>query len=229
MTADANGNLATTPIPVAALFPSFGAASGLAPAAAATPGCVAGGGANSLECGAGSVASGANATALGANASAAQANTVALGQGVTTSRAGQVAIGGATNTYTLAGVGSDASRAAQTGPLQTLTTDASGNIAGDGGALFNQFQGVQNDVDENREGVALALAVDTPDFVAGEKFGMRMNFGTFEGETALGFSAAGVVAENVFGNNGRVSIDAGLGYGVGEGTFGARAGLQLTW
>lgn len=87
-----------------ALFPAFG----LAPAAAATPGCVTGGGANSLECGAGSVASGQNAVALGANASAAQANTVAIGQGVTTARADQVSIGSAANTYTFSGVTSNA-------------------------------------------------------------------------------------------------------------------------
>ena len=90
---------------------------------------------------------------------------------------------------------------------------------------------MDDDVDEAREGVALALAVSSPDFVSGESFGMKMNFGTFEGETALGFAAAGVVARDVFGEGagGRVSLDAGIGVGLSEGSVGGNVGMQLTW
>src|SRR5258708_5103775 len=76
-----------------------------------------------------SVASGSGATALGTGSSAGFANSAAIGSGVTTTRVNQVALGTATNTYTLAGVTSAASLAAQTGPTKVLTTDALGNLA----------------------------------------------------------------------------------------------------
>ena len=190
-----------------------------------------------------------NATAIGQNAQALATGTTAIGQGsaavyegstvigqgAVSTRAAQVSLGTAGDTYTLSGVASDASRAAQTGPLELVTTDAAGNIATDGGALFNSFASdrnlasVRNDVQENREGIALALAVSPPDFVSGETFGLKMNFGTFEGESAVALSAAGVVARNVFGGSGRVSVDAGIGLGLDDGTVGGRVGMQLTW
>jgi len=110
-----------------------------------------------------------------------------------------------------------------------LTTDANGNIAGDGGALFNSFSSARQDIDDNREGVALAIALDAPDFVSGETFGMKMKLATFEGETAFGFSAAGVIAQDVFGQGTRLTVDAGVGVGASEGTVGGGVGMQLTW
>jgi hypothetical protein len=70
-----------------------------------------------------------NAVAIGSGNTLAQNNTVAIGQGVTTSRADQVAIGTAANTYTLPGLASAASLAAQVGPTNFITTDANGNLA----------------------------------------------------------------------------------------------------
>ena len=95
-----------------------------------------------------------------------------------------------------------------------MTTDANGNIAGDGGALLAGFDSARQYIDENREGVALAIALDTPDFVAGERFAVKMKLGVFEGD-------------NVFGNNGRVTVDAGIGYGLSEGAVGGGVGMQL--
>ena len=46
---------------------------------------------------------------------------------------------------------------------------------------------------------------------------------------ALGFSAAGVVARDVFGTGGRVTVGAGLGYGLSEGSVGGKARVQFTW
>lgn len=45
--------------------------------------------------------------------------------------------GTASNTYTMPGIISDASRAAQTGPLELVTSDANGNLATDGGSLLS--------------------------------------------------------------------------------------------
>lgn len=49
-----------------------------------------------------------------------------------------VMLGRSTNTYTAPGVTSAASRAAQGTVVGVITTDASGNLASDGGALQNQ-------------------------------------------------------------------------------------------
>ncbi len=58
-----------------------------------------------------------------------------------TTRADQISLGTSASTYTAAGIGTAASRATQSGALQVLTTDANGNIAGDGGALQTQVDG----------------------------------------------------------------------------------------
>jgi trimeric autotransporter adhesin len=77
-------------------------------------------------------AGGANAnfsTAIGSNSSAGFPSSTAIGNGAQTTAANQVVLGTATNTYTLPGVNSPASHAAQKPPLMMLTVDANGNIA----------------------------------------------------------------------------------------------------
>lgn len=100
-------------------------------------------GAGSSAYGYAASASGAGATAIGVNASAAgngsvalgngaaanQSNTTAIGNSVQTTRADQVAIGNANNTYTFAGIASQASASAQSGATNFVTTDAGGNLA----------------------------------------------------------------------------------------------------
>jgi hypothetical protein len=56
-------------------------------------------------------------------------NSTAIGTGATTTRANQQSFGTAANTYTLAGITSGASKAAQSGPTQIVTTDSNGNLA----------------------------------------------------------------------------------------------------
>lgn len=70
-----------------------------------------------------------NAVAIGTASSANFDSSVALGVGAATTRANQVAIGTGTSTYTLTGVNSAASLAAQSAGLFMLTTDANGNLA----------------------------------------------------------------------------------------------------
>jgi hypothetical protein len=57
----------------------------------------------------------ANSAAIGSNAKATFDNSAAIGTGATTSRANQQSFGTAANTYTLAGITSGASKAAQSG------------------------------------------------------------------------------------------------------------------
>ena len=175
---------------------------------------------NTVAIGADTVATAQSATAIGQASEATFVNSTAIGQGVTTSRANQVAIGGASNTYTLAGVGSDASRAAQSGPRQVLTTDAAGNIAGDGGALFDSFNNLEEQVDENSAGVALAIAMtNVPQLSGDKKFSLGFAIGTFEGEVGY---AAGASVRFTDALVGRASVG-----GSSESGFGAGAGVAF--
>ncbi|MEL6862415.1 MAG: hypothetical protein AAGL11_11300 [Pseudomonadota bacterium] len=89
----------------------------------------------------GATAAGVGAVSIGADATAGFDNSVAIGQGAATTRANQISVGTATNTVTVAGITSAESRAAQSGPLELVTSDANGNLATDGGVFFSQFSG----------------------------------------------------------------------------------------
>ncbi|RWC67850.1 MAG: hypothetical protein EOS30_27295, partial [Mesorhizobium sp.] len=84
---------------------------------------------NATAIGASAKARALNSTALGAGATALQDNSMAIGAGVTATRENQVMLGTGSNTYTLAGITSQASTAAQAGPTYLVTTDAGGNLA----------------------------------------------------------------------------------------------------
>jgi hypothetical protein len=87
-----------------------------------------GDGTSNLAIGAQSVAA-SNSIAFGTAANATFANSAAFGNGATTTRANQQAFGTTANTYTMAGITSAASKTAQAGPTQLVTSDTSGNLA----------------------------------------------------------------------------------------------------
>jgi hypothetical protein len=163
--------------------------------------------------GAFSVSTGGLTTAVGPTANATFTNSAAFGSGATATRMNQQVFGTATNTYTMSGITSQASRSAQSGPVQMVTSDAQGNLA-------------TMDIDEftkkNTEGVALALAMvgglTLPD---GNTFAISGNWGTFEGENAIAFGAIGRVSKNVY-------ITGGFGAGLNKSTFGGRAGISFS-
>lgn len=172
---------------------------------------------------------GANSTAIGANSSATFSNSAAFGSGATAVRPDQQVFGTRSNTYTMPGITSAASRGAQSGLLQLPTTDAMGNLATDGGDTFKAISRL-------RAGVALSLAATPAVLAAGEKFGMRVGYGTFDRANAVGLSVTGVIAEGLFTKRDRLTLDGGVGVGFGEfmgyrenAVVGGRAGLQLTW
>jgi hypothetical protein len=74
-------------------------------------------------------ANGQGAIALGAGAKANYQNSIAIGEYAETTRAKQVVLGSVDSTYTLAGITSQASTAAQAGPTYLVTTDIAGNLA----------------------------------------------------------------------------------------------------
>ena len=160
-------------------------------------------------------------TALGRDASvlSGHTNSTAVGAGATTSRANQVMLGTLNESYTLPGLPGDPSRSFQSGPLELVTTDADGNLASGGGRIFD-------DIEDNTEGIAMAMALENPDLKGSEKFGIAFNAGYFEGEYAV---AGAIMASLVEGNGVRLAVAGGAAYGVERENIGARAGFQLTW
>jgi hypothetical protein len=89
--------------------------------------------------------------------------------------------------------------------------------------------GVRNRIDENTEGVAIALALQNPDLVGNETFGLSVNWGGFDSSNAIGIAATGVLAHDFLGGGDRLAIAGGVGFGLDKDTVGGRVGAQLTW
>jgi autotransporter adhesin len=178
-----------------------------------------------------SVASGTNASAYGAGAQAGFINSAAFGAGATTTRANQQVFGTATNTYTLPGVTSTASTAAQSGSTQVITTDASGNLAAapisslvssfDPTAINARLDSLDRRSGKAFTGVAMAFAMaGVPTVLPSEKFVIATNWGTFQGENGAALSAAVRIYHNV-------QLNGSFAYGFRENIAGGRAGLRF--
>jgi hypothetical protein len=178
-------------------------------------------------------------TAIGANTTAGFARSTAIGLGATTSRVNQVAIGTNADTYTLAGITSAASLAAQTGPVSLVTTDGAGNLATlnagslasattvaalDGRVtnLENNVKQLNTDVRKAFEGTAVAIAMGGSALPDNKKFAISANWGTFSGENAFGGMAQMRLSENFVAN-------AAVGAGFSRGGIGGRVGGTFAW
>jgi hypothetical protein len=146
-----------------------------------------------------------------------------------------MAFGTASSTYVAPGITSAASKAAQSGPLQIVTSDAGGNLAtntaaGLGLASLNDITGINariNDVDGRTtkalNGVSMAFAMaGTPWLLPTERFAVSFDYGTFQGTNALALTAAYRLGTNVQANG-------GLAYGANGGGVGGRAGVRVGW
>jgi trimeric autotransporter adhesin len=155
--------------------------------------------------------------------------------------------GKANNTYTMAGIASAESRAVQTGPLQVVTTDASGNLASDGGAFQRRIDALGGRIDslggalqrqidalgqrdrELTQGIAMAVALQQPIFHNGQNFAGRFGYGNFGGSNAFGLSVGGVISRGAFGPTSTVTLDGGVGYGTSTGAKSFRGGVNFGW
>jgi trimeric autotransporter adhesin len=133
------------------------------------------------------------------------------------------------NTYTMGGITSQASKDAQTGPLEVVTTDANGNLASDGGAFQRQIDSLGKRDSELAGGIAIALAIQQPIFHDGQTYAMRLGYGNFDGSNALGLSMAGVLDKGSFGDKSSITLDTGLGFGTETGTVAGKAGVTFGW
>jgi autotransporter adhesin len=140
------------------------------------------------------------ATAIGAGSQARLSNSTAIGAGARAERADKVVLGTRTNTYTLSGLNSAASRNAQSGPTRFVTADAQENLAASTfgpatiAALDNRVDNlsrmVQDTRSEARQGIAAAIAMSAAMPSAAGRVSWTVNTGMFKNETAIGGSVA---------------------------------------
>ncbi|WP_293795150.1 hypothetical protein [uncultured Bosea sp.] len=185
-------------------------------------------GSDAMAAGYGARADGLRATAIGTRAQASGEESVAIGAGAVATRARQVAIGTATSTYTLPGLSTAASRAAQSGPTQVVTTDAAGNLAAipvDLAGLDQRINGVaayaREGRREARQGVAAAMAMTAAAMPSRPgKTSWSGNTATYKGEWAAGFAVAHRLDVAI-----PVAINAGVSL-TGNNFGGARLGVS---
>jgi hypothetical protein len=92
-------------------------------------------------------------------------------------------------------------------------------------------QRFENAFEESLDGVAIAMALPRRPLVAGERFAIKVNLGTYNGSNAFGFSVAGV-ARTDFGravtlSGGVASTEANTGGNVGMHSPGSQARLPV--
>jgi len=165
--------------------------------------------------GAGSDITASDTVAIGTDATASADGSAAFGAGATATRAGQQSFGTAANTYTMAGIGSQASRDAQVGPLYLVTSDGSGNLATsafDVGQLTGEIGNVG--------ALGAALAGLHPNARAKGDNHLSAAIGTYNGQ--VGFAAG--YFRNV-GDNLLLS----LGGAASGGHVSGNAGVTLSW
>jgi len=176
-----------------------------------------------------------NSVAVGGNASATFSNSAAFGNGATATRTNQQVFGTATNTYTMTGIASAASKAAQSGPTQIVTSDASGNLAtaslaelglasnGDITAINARLDDLDRRSSKAFTGVAMAFAMaGVPTLLPNENFAATINYGTFQGAHGFAINTAARLTHNM-------QLTAGFGYGADERIAGGRLGMRVGW
>ena len=177
---------------------------------------------NSAAYGTNSTASGAAAVAIGFNASATHANSAAFGAGATTTRDNQQVFGTASSTYTMAGIASQASRDAQTGPIYLVTSDSDGNLATtsfDVTGLQGQIDALSGDI-KKVGALSAALAGLHPNARSTGDNHLSGAVGTYDGQFAF---AAGYFRN--FGDDVLFSV----GGAASDGDVSANAGFTLSW
>lgn len=207
---------------------------------------------NSIAIGTGAVATGSIAVGTGALASnggaafgdgtsATFANSAAFGPGATATRANQQVFGTAGNTYTMPGITSAASLAAQTGPTQLVTSDAAGNLATGSAAslglattaqinaINSQLNALSSTIDnvnkEARLGIAATAAIANAPTPSGPG---RTTF-AINGSVYHDTGGVGVAFQHRFAGT-RIPVYFSGAYGNGGGReHVGRAGLAFEW
>jgi hypothetical protein len=109
--------------------------------------------------------------------------------------------------------------------LQTAQTTQAGQITtlqGQTANLFDLSEANRRGIRKANEGVAMALAMETPGIPSGANYAVSGGIGYFDERAAASAAFSARVGE-------MSSVSAGLGVGFNTGEVGARAGFQMAW
>ncbi len=95
--------------------------------------------------------------------------------------------------------------------------------------LQSQINNLNQRDDELAEGIAISLALDKPIFHAGQTFALNIGWGGYDGASAVGLTAAGIVDRGSLGQTSTTTLYGGVGAGTGHGQVAGKAGLSLGW
>lgn len=165
-----------------------------------------------------------NGVAVGNGASnGAFTNSVALGAGSTNTANNQVAVGGRTISGVAAGVAAtDAVNVGQLNAAAAGINTSIGALQASVGTLFDENRQQDRAISKANEGVAMALALDSPNVPAGSNFAVSGGIGGYQGKHSLASAISAAVGE-------KATLSAGLGYGLDSGEVGYRAGFQFAF
>lgn len=170
-----------------------------------------------------------NAIALGAGAHARADGAVAIGHQANATRANQFAFGTQLNTYSMAGITSDASRTAQGAPTHIVTSNATGDLAAHttaelGLATSGDVAGVQSQVDGlSGDVVGLQSQING---LSADVAGMRTEIdrlGKRDNELADGVAIALAMAQPFFHAGQTFAVNVGWGNFDGQNAVAATA------
>jgi len=116
------------------------------------------------------------------------------------------------------------------GELQDKATDNMMAIQSNSaaiGSLDSRVRRNSDDIDTNREGVAVAMTLDAPYINIEQSFAVGGNWANFEDSNALGFMVAGRLTK--FGDTGTFDVSGGVGFGLEQDSVGGRVGGQVAW
>ena len=92
----------------------------------------------------------------------------------------------------------------------------------------SRITSVEKNTEKALDGVALAIALADPVLAGDAVFGIRGNWGAFDGRNAWGVSEIGILDKNVFGGGETLGLAGSIG-AMEHGDVGGRVGLQMTW
>jgi hypothetical protein len=106
---------------------------------------------------------------------------------------------------------------------------AVGNLNSTADRLQTQIDQLDRRDDDLAEGIAISLALDQPFFHAGQTFAINLGWGGYDGQNAVGLTAAGIVDRGGLGPTSTTTLHGGIGAGTGQGQVAGKAGLSFGW
>ena len=140
-------------------------------------------------------------------------NSAAFGNNAVAEYENQQVFGTDTNRYTMPGITSVNSTIHQVGPKSLVTTDANGNMAAD--------EGLYDQIGENQQGVAMAMALGSFWVPESKSFAAAINAATFDGVVAFGGNVGGQLYDGMYVSGGVAVSTTGMVSG--------RAGVNMAW